>query len=215
LAPAQADIENGLRSGLSGLGLEPDDERVAKHAQYLRLLMRWNKAYNLTGLRSLQDMVVRHVLDSLTALPYLAGRTVLDIGTGAGLPGIPLAVEDAPRSFTLVDSNGKKTRFVTQAITELGLGNVSVEQARAEEFQPSQTFDTVICRALSSLEEFVRSCRPLVADCGRLVAMKGRYPDDELQNLPDGWTAAEVAEVDVPGLNAQRHIVVLEHRDRT
>jgi 16S rRNA (guanine527-N7)-methyltransferase len=210
LASAQKDIEGKLRSGVASLGLEPAGEEVATLAQYVSLLVRWNEAFNLTGPCSPEEMVARHVLDSLTALPYLAGTAVLDLGTGAGLPGIPLAVLDPHRRYTLLDSKGKKTRFVTQAIGELGLDNVTVVQTRVEAFAPEQFFDTVITRAFSSLEHFVRSCQHLTTTGGRLVAMKGRYPDEELKPLLQTVTSIEVPSVDVPGLDAERHIVIIE-----
>ena len=210
LASAQEDIEGRLRSGVASLGLEPTGTGVDALARYVSLLARWNEAFNLIGPCSPEEMVARHVLDSLTALPYLAGTAVLDLGTGAGLPGIPLAVLDPHRRYTLLDSKGKKTRFVTQAIGELGLDNVTVVQARVEAFVPEQPFDTVITRAFSSLEHFVQSCQHLTAAGGRLVAMKGLYPDEELKPLLQTVTSIEVSSVDVPGLDAERHVVIIE-----
>ena len=210
MASAQEDIEGQLRAGMVGLGLESAGDTVYVLAQYLRLLARWNEAFNLTGPCSLEDMVARHVLDSLTALPYLAGTAVLDVGTGAGLPGIPLAVLDPHRRYTLLDSKGKKTRFVTQAIGELGLDNVDVVQARVEAFAPEQHFDTVITRAFSSLARFVQNCQHLTAAGGRLVALKGRYPDAELKPVLRAVTAVDVLPVHVPGLDVERHVVIIE-----
>ena len=210
LASAQEDIERQLRAGMVGLGLESAGDTVYVLAKYLRLLARWNKAFNLTGPSSLKDMVARHVLDSLTVLPYLAGTAVLDVGTGAGLPGIPLAVLDPHRHYTLLDSKGKKTRFVTQAIGELGLDNIDVVQARVEAFAPEQHFDTVVTRAFSSLTRFVQNCQHLTAAGGRLVALKGRYPDEELKPVLRAVTAVNVLPVYVPGLDAERHVVIIE-----
>lgn len=210
LASAQQDIDGRLRAGMASLGLEPAGAGVHTLAQFVSLLVRWNEAFNLTGPCSPGEMVPRHVLDSLTALPFLAGTDVLDIGTGAGLPGIPLAVLDPHRRYTLLDSKGKKTRFVTQAIGELGLDNVAVVQARVEAFAPEQPFDTVITRAFSSLEHFVQSCQHLTAAGGRLVAMKGLYPEEELKPLLRTVTSVEVSSVDVPGLDAERHVVIIE-----
>ena len=210
MASAQEDIEGQLRAGMVGLGLEFAGDAAYMLAQYLRLLARWNEAFNLTGRSSLKDMVARHVLDSLTALPYLAGTAVLDVGTGAGLPGIPLAVLDPHRHYTLLDSKGKKTRFVTQAIGELGLDNVDVVRARVEAFAPQQRFDTVITRAFSSLTRFVQKCRHLTAAGSRLVALKGRYPDEELKSVLRAVTAVNVLPVQVPGLDAKRHVVIIE-----
>ena len=210
LASAREDIEGRLRAGMVSLGLEASGDGAATLAQYVGLLARWNEAFNLIGPCSPDEMVARHMLDSLTALPYLAGATVLDLGTGAGLPGIPLAVLDPHRRYTLLDSKGKKTRFVTQAIGELGLDNVAVVQARAETFAPELPFDTVITRAFSSLEHFVQSCQHLTGAGGRLVAMKGHYSDEELKPLLQTVTSIEVSSVDVPGLDAERHVVIIE-----
>ena len=195
---------------MASLGLEASGDGVDALARYVGLLARWNEAFNLVGPCSPEEMVARHVLDSLTALPYLAGTEVLDLGTGAGLPGIPLAVLAPHRRYTLLDSKGKKTRFVTQVISELKLQNGAVVQARVESFAPELPFDTVITRAFSSLEHFVQSCHHLAAAGGRLVAMKGRYPDEELEQLLQTVTAVEVSAVDVPGLDAERHIVIIE-----
>ena len=177
---------------------------------YLAELNKWKAAYNLTAVRKPHEMVVRHILDSLTAIPYLRGSRILDAGTGAGLPGIPLAVCCADRQFTLLDSNGKKVRFVQHAVATMGLTNIDVVQARAETFQPGESFDCVISRAFCSLAEFVANSAHLLAPDGCLLAMKGRRPDAELAALPAGWTAVAVDPVTVPGLTGERHMVVLE-----
>lgn len=203
------DVEQRLEDGLVQLGLPADRALVDRLASYLRLLGQWNRAYNLTRITGPEDMVVRHLLDSLSARPWLAGSRILDAGTGAGLPGIPLALVEPARHFTLVDSVGKKLRFLRQAVLELGLANVTPLQARLEDC-PAGSMDTVISRALASLADFAASCGPLLVPGGRLVAMKGRHPGDELAALPAPWRATAVARVQVPGLDAERHIVVLE-----
>ncbi len=182
----------------------------AAFTRYLELLQQWNRAYNLTSITGFDDMTVRHIRDSLSVQPFLAGTTVLDAGSGAGLPGIPLALAEPARRFTLVDSVGKKVRFLRQAITELRLANATAVQARLEEWQPPAPFDTVVCRAFGSLAAFAAACGRLAAPGGRLVAMKGRRPDAELAALPAPWRAVQVERVAVPGLDAERHIVVLE-----
>lgn len=204
------DIEQRLEHGLAELGLPPTPGHADKLRDYLALLAKWNRAYNLTSIDDPEDMVVRHILDSLAARPWLAGTTVLDAGTGAGLPGIPLALVEPGRRFTLVDSVGKKIRFVEQAVGELGLANATPVQARLEQWQPATAFDTVICRAFASLAEFAAACGRFVAPGGRLVALKGRRPDAELAALPAPWRASAVDAVAVPGLDAERHVVVLE-----
>lgn len=178
-------------------------------AAYLRLLDKWNQAFNLTSIRDPGEMVVRHVLDSLSARPFLQGGRVLDVGCGAGLPGIPLALADPGRSYTLLDSGLKKIRFVRQAIAELKISNADAVQMRVEDYAPMQLFDTVTSRAFASLPDFVAGAGRLVAPGGRLLAMKGRLPADELAALPDGWVAGAVTPVRVPALDAERHMIVV------
>jgi 16S rRNA (guanine527-N7)-methyltransferase len=153
-------------------------------------------------------MVTRHLLDSLAIRPYLAGPRVLDIGTGAGLPGIPLAVACPDISFTLLDANAKKTRFVTQAVAELGLKNVEVVQERAENYRPAEKFDTLVSRAFASIADMLAATRHLCAPRGRFLAMKGACPEEELAAVPAGFSNQVVA-LTVPGLAAQRHLVIL------
>jgi len=202
-------VEQRLHDGLAALGAPSHPELVAALVRYLALLQKWNRAYNLTGITGLDDMAVRHILDSASARPYLAGTAVLDAGTGAGLPGIPLALLEPGRSFTLLDSVGKKIRFLRQVLAELRMPNVSLVQARLEEWQPERAFDTVVCRAFGSLAGIAELCGRLLAPGGRLVVMKGRFPAEELAALPAVWRRT-TERVQVPGLNAERHIVVLE-----
>ena len=176
---------------------------------FLHLLEKWNAAYNLTAVREPEKMVTHHVLDSLAAIPYLHGRRIVDVGAGAGIPGIPLALACPELEFVLLDSNAKKTRFITQAVNELGLTNVTVERARAEDYRPTRTFDTVISRAFASLAEMLDMTQHLGAPDGVFVAMKGIYPHDELLAVPPEFKVDRVAAVQVPGLDAQRHVVCL------
>lgn len=204
-------LEQRLTEGLAQLGVSAGNFPAAALLRYLELMRQWNQAYNLTSITDPDDMVVRHLLDSATARPYLGGQNVLDLGTGAGLPGIPLALLEPSRRFTLLDSVGKKMRFLRQVVTELRLANVVLAQARFEDWRPQRPFDTIVCRAFGSLAEIARLCETKLAPGGRLVAMKGRRPTDEVTALPAGWRAATVEPVVVPGLDAERHIVVLEH----
>jgi 16S rRNA (guanine527-N7)-methyltransferase len=202
-------LEQRLSRGLHALHLELPEAARAKLLDYLRLLEKWNRAYNLTAVRDPDEMVTRHLLDSLAVAPHLAGPRVLDVGTGAGLPGIPLAIALPALDFTLLDSNAKKTRFVTQAAAELGLANVRVVQARAEDFRPAAPFDTVVARAFASIPDMLAACAHLCAPQGRLLAMKGKLPESELAALPAGIRLVESLRLAVPGLGAQRHLVVL------
>ena len=152
-------------------------------------------------------MIVHHLLDSLAVVPYLKGSLVLDVGTGAGLPGIPLAIARPELSFVLLDSQQKKTRFVRQTVLELGLANVEVVQARVGDFHPAQRFDTVISRAFAALGNFVREVGHLCQPGGRILAMKGRYPETELKEIPEPYTVVAVTELTVPGLRGERHLI--------
>ncbi len=187
----------------------PVDERFG---MLLDELERWNRKVNLTAIRDRGQMETLHVADSLAAQPLLRGRRILDVGTGAGFPGLPLAIVEPGREFTLVDSNNKKILFVRHAAALLGLGNVTAIRARAEDYAPGHRFDTVIARALASLPRLVEIAGHHVAEGGVFVALKGRYPADEIEELPPPWCHA-VVELDVPGLEkGSRHAVLLTRR---
>lgn len=203
------DVEQCLEDGLGQLGVPVDARLIDSLTSFLGLLEQWNRAYNLTRITEPRDMAVRHILDSISARPWLCGDRILDAGTGAGLPGLPLALVEPSRHFTLVDSIGKKMRFLHHAVATLGIDNISLRQARLEEC-PAGSADTVISRALASLADFIASCGNIIVPGGRLVAMKGRHPAAELAVLPEGWRASVVERIVVPGLDAERHIVVLE-----
>ncbi len=206
-----------LRAGLSFFALPEgiDADHLAESlCRYLAELHKWNQTYNLTAVREPRQMVPRHIFDSLSALPFVSGARIADIGTGAGLPGIPLALCFPDIHFTLLDANGKKTRFVQHAVNSLGLQNVMVEQARIETFRPEPLFDAAISRAFASLQDFVAGCAHAVTPGGRLIAMKGRYPDAELAALATaqtGWQLSQSTSVVVPELAGERHILVLQH----
>jgi len=204
-------LERLLHQGLQAMGLALPLGIEPRLLEFLRLLEKWNQAYNLTAVRDPEQMVARHLLDSLAVLPYVRGPRVLDIGTGAGLPGIPLALALPETHFTLLDSNAKKTRFVTQAAHALGLTNVSVVQARAEKFQPAEKFATLLARAFASIPDMLAATRHLCAPGGCWLAMKGVFPQEELAAISAEFTA-QARPLRIPGLEAARHVVIIEPR---
>jgi 16S rRNA (guanine527-N7)-methyltransferase len=204
-------LDTLLARGLTAMGLELPAGAAAQLVAYLRLLEKWNRHYNLTAVRDPEQMVARHLLDSLALLPFLRGPRVLDIGTGAGLPGIPLALARPALRFTLLDSNVKKLTFVRQAVHELALHNVEVAPSRAEKYAPVEKFDTLTARAFSALADLIDVAAHLCAPGGRILAMKGQFPEAELAAVGDNYRI-EVKALTVPGLEAQRHLVILEPR---
>jgi 16S rRNA (guanine527-N7)-methyltransferase len=202
-----------LDNGLAELGLEQQLGDDQKLMDYVAELMNWNRVYNLTSVRKPADIVTRHVLDSLTILPHLHGDRILDIGTGAGLPGIPLAIACPEKEFVLLDSSSKKLRFVQQTLGILGLDNVKLEDARVEEYQPESLFDTITCRAFSDLPDFYRYAARLCSVGGRMLALKGVYPMTEVECLEDKALIDEIVALKVPGLDAERHLVIMQAGD--
>ena len=198
-----------LASGLERLGLSSSSEREQKLLRYLDMLVRWNKTYNLTAVTDPEAMIYRHLLDSLAIAGHLVGERFIDVGTGAGLPGIPVAIWMDDKSFALLDSNGKKTRFLVQVKLELGLSNVEVIHSRVEQHQAETRFDGVLTRAFASLAEMVEQCDGLLADNGAFYAMKGRMSDQELSALPKNYTLRAARALDIPGGDEQRHLVEL------
>ncbi|WP_322521437.1 16S rRNA (guanine(527)-N(7))-methyltransferase RsmG [Guyparkeria halophila] len=204
-------LERRLLDGTDRLGLALEPAVGRRLIDYLELLARWNRAYNLTAVRDLESMVTRHLLDSLAVLPHLpACPRLLDIGSGPGIPGMILAVCRPDSEVTLVDSNLKMTRFAMAAQRELGLGNVTVRRERVEQLDPADRFDCVISRAFAALADFVRLGAPLLADGGRLYAMKGRLDRQELDALPDGFVVTARHALAVPDLDAERHLLVID-----
>ncbi|QQS54184.1 MAG: 16S rRNA (guanine(527)-N(7))-methyltransferase RsmG [Candidatus Competibacteraceae bacterium] len=202
-------IEQSIIEGCERLEVRLLAGAGGRLAVFLSLLERWNRAYNLTAVRDPEAMVVRHVLDSLSILPWLEGMRVLDVGSGAGLPGIPLAIVRPDCEFVLLDSNGKRTRFMNQVVAELKLANVSVVRSRIEDYRPAILMNSVVSRAFATLAEMVAEAGRLCVPEGRLLAMKGVFPDDELARLPPGYSVVGVYPLRVPDLDAERHLIHL------
>lgn len=195
-----------LDAGLAALALETTAGQRDQLLALIPPLVKWSRAYNLTAVREPGQMVTRHLLDSLAAAPFVRGDRVLDVGTGAGFPGLPLAILRPDRSFVLLDSHAKKLRFIDHVADALGLENLRSEHARVERYSDAAGFDTVICRAFASLADFLAGAGHLVAPSGSLVALKGRMKEDELAALPGDW-AATVHPLCVPGLDEARHAI--------
>jgi 16S rRNA (guanine527-N7)-methyltransferase len=200
-----------MEKGIDGLGLEVDATQQERLLRYLMLLEKWNRVYNLTAIRDFAKMVSTHVLDSLSVIPLVSSGSVLDVGTGAGLPGIPIAVAKPQYTVTLLDSSHKKAAFLRQAIGELELKNATVVCERVESSAaPKRGYDTIISRAFADLGEFVSVSGRLLAPRGVIAAMKGLYPFEELERVPAGFKVREVKALQIPGLEAERHLVLVE-----
>ncbi|WP_238946757.1 16S rRNA (guanine(527)-N(7))-methyltransferase RsmG [Seongchinamella unica] len=205
-------IGSQLARGCERLGVVSGEGSQRQLLAYLALMIKWNRAYNLTAVRDPQQMVTRHLLDSLSIAPYVSGQRLIDVGTGGGLPGVPLSILFPDREFHLLDSNGKKTRFLFQVKTALGLDNMTVHQARVESFDQGP-FDAVLSRAFASLEDMVTGCQHLLAPGGHFFAMKGAYPEAEIAAVADRCQLQAVHPLEVPGLGEQRHLVDMTLRD--
>lgn len=198
-----------LSAGLRGLGLALAPAQVVALGTLLDELADWNTRVNLTAIKDPAEAVDKHLLDSLAVLPHLRGLAVADVGSGAGFPGLPLAIADPDRRYALLESTGKKAKFLRHMVARLDLPNVEVVPLRSESYRPPRPFDSVVARALGSLAEFVRVAGHLVGRGGRLLAMKGKVPEAEIQALPAGWKVLAVHPVAVPGLDAERCLVEL------
>jgi len=201
-------LRKRLDAGLSALGIALDDRAIARLLDYVDLLERWNAAYNLTAVRDPAEMVTRHLVDSLAILPYVSGATLADLGSGAGLPGIPLAIAVPARETLLVDSNGKKARFLREAVRRLDLEHVRVAESRVEDV--AGTFECITARAFASLADMLRWGGHLLAPGGVWLAMKGRVDAAELDAVPAGFRVERIVALNVPGLDAERHLVILK-----
>ncbi len=218
-------LQQQLISGAAEMFVSLTGEQTEKLLAYIREFEKWNKAYNLSAVRDVQQMVARHLLDSLSVVPWLNAQKALDqkagaqkffpltrmidVGTGGGLPGIPLAIMFPEKQFTLLDSNGKKTRFLFHVKTLLGLTNVTVENRRVEEFAPQEKFDGIISRAFASLQDMTEGCANLIKPDGIFLAMKGFYPEDELAPINDKIELLETIKLAVAETDGERHLLIL------
>lgn len=202
-------MKNLLSAALAENNLNVEAAAQEKLLIFLNLMQTWNRVYNLTTITEPRDMVYLHLVDSLVVQPYLHGKKMLDIGTGAGLPGIPLAIINPQRQWVLLDKNNKKIRFLTQVIAELGLHNVKAVHERGQDFQPELCFDSILSRAFGTLKMFVETTQHLLCEQGVLIAMKGKHPQEELNTLPDLFKVKNISRLEINGINVERHIVCL------
>ncbi|MEH0667710.1 16S rRNA (guanine(527)-N(7))-methyltransferase RsmG [Vibrio scophthalmi] len=209
---------SALRDKLDALiattDLQVSDAQREQLVGYVTMLDKWNKAYNLTSVRDPFEMLVKHILDSIVVSTHLVGERFIDVGTGPGLPGIPLAIMHPEKTFYLLDSLGKRIRFIKQVLHELGIKNVTPIQSRVEEFQPEEKFDAVLSRAFASMVDMVSWCHHLPkAESGVFLALKGQLPQDEIEQLPDWCSVSEIKALNVPELEGERHLVILSRKD--
>jgi len=199
-----------LTDALKKNNLSLSEQHIQLLVRYLELLQTWNKVFNLTNIIEPAEMVYLHIIDSLLIDPFLRGQHFLDVGSGAGLPGIPLAILHPEQQWTLLDKNSKKTRFMQQAVAELGLANASIMHARTEEFHPAQGFDSILSRAFASLAVFVTTTRHLLAPNGVFLAMKGKFPQEELAELSESQYSCQIEKIAMKGRDVERHIICIQ-----
>lgn len=205
-------IPDDVLHQLSEKGVHLEDEQHNQLIAFSELIIKWNKTYNLTAIREPNEVLIKHIVDSLVVAPYLDARRCLDVGSGGGLPGMPLAILMPDTQFTLLDTNGKKTRFIQQAIIQLGLKNVEVAHTRVEKWSPVEPFDAIISRAFASLGDFVSLSHRHLGISGRFYAMKGQRPSEEMKALPDNMKIVAEHELHVPRLDATRYLIeIISH----
>jgi 16S rRNA (guanine527-N7)-methyltransferase len=202
-------LQQQLTTLLAQTDIALTEKQQQQLVRYVELLHKWNKAYNLTSVRLPEEMMIKHIMDSLVVAPHLSGHHYIDVGTGPGLPGIVLAIALPETQFVLLDSLGKRVRFLMQVKHELGLDNVTPVQSRVEEYQPSVKLDGVLSRAFASLQDMVDWCGHLIDHSGKFIALKGVFPNEELESLPVGVKFEQKIALEVPKLDAQRHLIIL------
>lgn len=208
----QQELHTILASGLEALALELSDTQQQQLVDYVMLMDKWNKAYNLTSVRDPNQMMVKHILDSLAIVPFLTGQNIIDVGTGPGLPGMPLAIAFPDKTFTLLDSLGKRVRFMTQCVHTLKLNNVTPVQSRVEEHQGEKPYEIVLSRAFASLKDMLHWCQHLVDSEGQFLALKGQFPQQEIEEVSNHFQVIKTENLTVPNLVGERHLVWLKKK---
>lgn len=206
----RAELLKKLQQGLGELALSLTDQQCSQLVSYVELMTKWNKAYNLTSVRDPMDMLTKHILDSLAIAPFIKNKRYIDVGTGPGLPGIPLAIACPEATFTCLDSLGKRVRFMKQVAFELQLTNVEPVQARVEDFHPTELYEGVLSRAFASISDMLHWCHHLIDSSGEFLALKGQYPQDELDVIADDITVVSTHQLDIPFLDGERNLIVLK-----
>jgi 16S rRNA (guanine527-N7)-methyltransferase len=205
----QQDLHCILASGLEALSLNLTDKQQHQLVEFVLLIDKWNKAYNLTSVRCPKQMMVKHILDSLAIVPHLTGENIIDVGTGPGLPGMPLAIAFPDKTFTLLDSLGKRVRFMTQCVHTLKLTNVTPVNSRVENHVGDKPYDIVLSRAFASLKDMLHWCEHLVDSDGQFLALKGQFPQSEIDEVSDHFQVVNTENITVPNLDGERHLVWL------
>jgi 16S rRNA (guanine527-N7)-methyltransferase len=203
------DLHSILASGLEALSLNLTDKQQHQLVEFVLLIDKWNKAYNLTSVRCPKQMMVKHILDSLAIVPHLTGENIIDVGTGPGLPGMPLAIAFPDKTFTLLDSLGKRVRFMTQCVHTLKLTNVTPVNSRVENHVGDKPYDIVLSRAFASLKDMLHWCEHLVDSDGQFLALKGQFPQSEIDEVSDHFQVVNTENITVPNLDGERHLVWL------
>lgn len=213
-SPLRAELKNRITEASDKIGIIVTPEQNELLIQYLELLIKWNKAYNLTAIRDPEEMFIKHIVDSLSITPFIKGESILDVGTGPGLPGIPMAIMFPSKHFSLLDSNGKKTRFLVQAKMSLKLSNIEVFNVRVENLPNNKLFDQIMSRAFTALDNMVKLCKHLLSGNGEFLAMKGLIPKDEIAMVDSDFGIESIIPLMVPGCMDQRHLITVKKNNR-
>jgi 16S rRNA (guanine527-N7)-methyltransferase len=206
------DLQKVLIEGLTDSNIAVNKEQQEKLIDYVLMMNKWNKTYNLTSVRDPREMMIKHIIDSIIISPHITENTYIDVGTGPGLPGIPLAIMHPNKTFILLDSLGKRVRFMKQVAYELGIDNIQPVQARVEDFHSTIRIDAVLSRAFASLKDMLHWCQHLVDSSGTFLALKGQLPQQEIEQLPDNFILRDVIELQIPKLEGDRHLIKIQKK---